>query len=161
MTQQTFLGDEPGVERGAILSNCRSYRYTLWRHWGEGARRVNFIMLNPSTADASKPDPIGPENDDHLAFEAKAAAIVVCAWGNGGSPVWRERKRCWERGRGPIVLGKLKAWGIEAHALRITGEGMPEHPLYLPAELAPRPLVDAPRPDLMWLPVGFDAKDSP
>lgn len=43
----------------AKFSDCRRYRYTLWRNWGCGLftcsgkpeRYVNFICLNPSTAD--------------------------------------------------------------------------------------------------------------
>ena len=33
-----------------------NYRYSLVRHWGEGARLIS-CMLNPSTADANKNDP--------------------------------------------------------------------------------------------------------
>lgn len=41
--------------RGAIISDCGSYRYALWRQWGVGQPMV-FVMLNPSTADAEKDD---------------------------------------------------------------------------------------------------------
>ncbi len=34
-----------------ILSEDRIYRYTLWRKISEGGRYINFICLNPSTAD--------------------------------------------------------------------------------------------------------------
>lgn len=43
----------------AAFSPCRKYRYTLWREWGElfsEQRFVNFICLNPSTADDDKDD---------------------------------------------------------------------------------------------------------
>ena len=43
-------------ERGAELSQDKEFRYRLWRTWGKG-KRVNFVMLNPSTADASEDDP--------------------------------------------------------------------------------------------------------
>jgi hypothetical protein len=33
------------------------YRYWLVRKWAEGGQLVNFIMLNPSTADAMNDDP--------------------------------------------------------------------------------------------------------
>lgn len=42
---------------GAVLSADEDYRYSLWRHWGAGAERVVFVMLNPSTADADEDDP--------------------------------------------------------------------------------------------------------
>lgn len=45
-----------GIERGARLSDCGNYRYTLTRHWGSG-EALMFVMLNPSTADAMQDDP--------------------------------------------------------------------------------------------------------
>lgn len=45
------------VTRGAILSPCEKYRYKLWRIWDITKPDVLFIMLNPSTADATKDDP--------------------------------------------------------------------------------------------------------
>lgn len=44
----------------ASFSPCRSYRYTLWRTWGRSLTDkpgyVNFICLNPSTADETTDD---------------------------------------------------------------------------------------------------------
>src|SRR5881409_728405 len=39
------------------FSPCRTYRYTLWRHWAEGTGRAMFVCLNPSTADETEDDP--------------------------------------------------------------------------------------------------------
>lgn len=43
-------------ERGAILSDCGSYRYVLTRRWDRSKPHATFIMLNPSTADAQQDD---------------------------------------------------------------------------------------------------------
>jgi hypothetical protein len=42
---------------GAWISDCERYRYALWRRWDESRRYLPIVMLNPSTADASKDDP--------------------------------------------------------------------------------------------------------
>jgi hypothetical protein len=47
----TLLG-----ETGAIFSDCERYRYKLWRTWDDFPK-VNFLMLNPSTADELVNDP--------------------------------------------------------------------------------------------------------
>lgn len=54
MKQQLF-NDETDHGR-AILSNCGTYRYTLERAWASIPRYVLWLMLNPSTADASVND---------------------------------------------------------------------------------------------------------
>lgn len=43
----------------ATFSSCEKYRYTLSRDWSDSddKKRILFIMLNPSTADANKFDP--------------------------------------------------------------------------------------------------------
>lgn len=41
----------------AIISDCGKYRYRLERHGLSGAGAVAWIMVNPSTADASVDDP--------------------------------------------------------------------------------------------------------
>jgi hypothetical protein len=42
---------------GAVISPCEKYRYWLHRSWLGGEGWTVFVMLNPSTADASQDDP--------------------------------------------------------------------------------------------------------
>ena len=47
------------TSQGAKFDAQRRFRYTLWRGWGAqgNCRYVNFVMLNPSTADENVFDP--------------------------------------------------------------------------------------------------------
>lgn len=44
------------VDKGAAFSDCRKYRYALWRIWDENKPMVMFIGLNPSTANEHTDD---------------------------------------------------------------------------------------------------------
>lgn len=150
----------------ATFSNDRRYRYLLTRTWDESLPTVNFVMLNPSTADAfsldptnrrcvgfarswgygalvttnvfawrstdprglrEPDDPVGPGNDSFLQRAARDADLVVVAWGVHASL----------GGRGARVQELLVGAGITAHALRVTKQGHPGHPLYVSAETVP------------------------
>lgn len=57
---QKDLFDMPMAETmdsGAEFSPCGKYRYKLWRVWDSGLPKAMCIGLNPSTANAVKPDP--------------------------------------------------------------------------------------------------------
>jgi hypothetical protein len=56
----------------AIISECGLYRYRLSRAWG-AERPACFVMLNPSTADATKDDPT-----------IRRCVGFARAWGCGG-----------------------------------------------------------------------------
>ena len=45
------------MKGSAVLSDDEVYRYLLVRRWEQYPKWVNFVMLNPSTADARKNDP--------------------------------------------------------------------------------------------------------
>jgi hypothetical protein len=149
---------------GATFSSCRRWRYLLWRRWDEEKPVANFLMLNPSTADenqldpscnrardfaerwgygmlivtnlfawrATDPgmmkaaqDPVGRSNNQAILRAARQSAIVVCAWGNHGSHL----------DRAATVVAKLRGAGVPLNLLRLTGQGQPNHPLYLKADL--------------------------
>jgi len=154
----------------ATFSSDRRHRYELTRQWSGGGatspRLVNFVMLNPSTADAfaldptnrrcvgfagdwgfdgllttnvfawrsTDPrhlggidDPIGPDNDRYLVAAALRAELVVAAWGVHARL----------GGRGDRVRQLLADVGVDLHVLRLTKDGHPGHPLYLPTDTAP------------------------
>jgi hypothetical protein len=97
--------------------------------WGFGAVVITNIFgwraTDPGKMKTVK-DPVGPGNDPAILKAAKAAKLVVCAWGNHGEHL----------GRGEEVrrlLGRLPL-----HALRLNSGGHPAHPLYLPSTLFPR-----------------------
>lgn len=51
-----YAGDD--VEASAVISDDGTYRYELHRWWNKpGGRLLTFVMLNPSTADATTDDP--------------------------------------------------------------------------------------------------------
>jgi hypothetical protein len=72
---------------------------------------------------------VGPDNDRHILDNAKAASIVICAWGNHGAHL----------SRGPLVAAKLHRAGVSLHVLGTTKSGHPLHPLYLKKTLEPVP----------------------
>lgn len=57
MSKVDFIGDGPS---GAVFSEDRAYRYSLWRRWEPDchpSRMMAAIGLNPSTADEFRSDP--------------------------------------------------------------------------------------------------------
>ena len=61
------------MKKGADISSCERYRYSLWRIWDENKPLIGFVGLNPSTADG--------EFDD----KTISRCIKFCEeWGFGG-----------------------------------------------------------------------------
>lgn len=166
MEKQSALFDGVStVDRGADISSCGRYRYRLWRRWDDRPS-VNFVMLNPSTADATLDDPT-----------IRRCVGFARTWGYGGIVVtnlYAFRATCprdlwgaadpvgpgndeairtaavaagllvcaWGNhgsvdGRAAAVLDWLRRIGVTPHALKVTGAGQPAHPLYLPAAAKP------------------------
>lgn len=150
------------MERSANISPCGRYRYALWRQWDPSGKVVAFVGLNPSTADAElddptirrcvgfakawgygsllmlnlfafratdpadirrEPFPVGPSNDKHLRYGSRLADLTVAAWGVNGRYKNRD--------------ARVRAMLPSLHYLRLTKDGHPSHPLYLPAYLRP------------------------
>ena len=160
-----FIG-KAAPRGGAIISECGTYRYLLQRFWDVRLQAVNFIMLNPSTADASKDDAtirrcLGFARD--LGFGALEVTNLFAlrstdpkALRTHIAPIGPENDEqivvsaamcqmvvcAWGNhgnylNRGNQVLDLLRNARIKPYALRISKSGSPGHPLYLPADLKP------------------------
>lgn len=156
---------------GAVLSADGSCRYLLARIWDPSQDPAVFVMLNPSTADATvddrtihrcmdfarrwecggivvvnlfairatdpkvmlaHPEPVGAHNDNVIrAVASMHAKHWVAAWGVHGT----------HRGRDVEVAGLLAAEKVQLQHLLLTKHGHPSHPLYLNAELKPKPFT--------------------
>lgn len=158
--------DLSGYRSVAVYSADSLYRYALVREWNPLVPKLVVIGLNPSTATESVndptitrlvrranamvagglvmlnlfayratdpmvmksvPDPIGPANDIALRVLCKGAPIVLGAWGNDGT----------FRKRSDQVTRLLLDVGVSLHALAITKQGQPQHPLYVSYTTAP------------------------
>lgn len=75
-------------------------------------------------------DPIGPDNDLHLARELSLADMVIAGWGRKAGRLGRLIDA-----RAAVVAKMVPAQKL--HALRILPSGHPEHPLMLPYDLTP------------------------
>jgi hypothetical protein len=77
-------------------------------------------------------DVVGPENDVTIAVHAERARLILVAWGAcaAAPKLARQRARALCFDGGP--LGRY-----ELHALRVSQDGAPAHPLYLPGTLKP------------------------
>lgn len=164
----------------ALFSPCERYRYRLTREWdpepglfevqrGEAGGFVAFLMLNPSTADATILDPT-----------VRKCVTYAKAWGFAGLQVVNlfalrstDPQALYEdgldivgpendahirtvadisdlvvlaygqhgklRGRDAAVLQMLEPWRDKLTCLRRANDGRPYHPLYLPNALKPMP----------------------
>lgn len=153
--------------RGAIISDCKQYRYKLWRVWDETKPLVGFIGLNPSTADGAVDDPTikkligyafrwrygGFYIGNLFAFRATDPKVMMKApepIGPLNDDSLREIS--------DLCNGNLVAmWGTKGTHLNRdkevmpmfpelkcfckTSDGAPGHPLYLPSDLKPIPFV--------------------
>jgi len=157
--------DLSGFATGAKFSPCLCYRYALWRQWNPELPMINFIMLNPSTADEVKNDPT-VERCERRAREMQFGTLYVTnlyAWRatdpkelkKVADPVgpentaeilhWAKRAAmvicAWGiRGeRGGEVRTLLRAAGVQLHCLKKTDGDHPWHPLYVPYAKQPEP----------------------
>lgn len=147
---------------GAVISNCGKYRYMLEREWMTGEGTCLFVMLNPSTADASEDDPtirrcIGFAQRwgfrrltvaNVFALRSPHPTVIL----NADDPVGPENDRWVEQLYRDADVA-VAAWGAFWFAqdraadlvsrypgllcLAVTKEGCPQHPLYIKGDAKP------------------------
>ncbi len=157
ITRTHTKGDAPST---AVYSDCEKYRYSLTRVWNPAGRKVQFCMLNPSTATEVQNDPTVER------CERRARALGfggfrvtnIFAWRDTDpramrkvdDPVgptnddtildaltWADQTICaWgthgeHRGRGPQIEEILRAMGASLFHLGLSKAGHPKHPLYI------------------------------
>lgn len=152
------------VRKRAWLSPCGRYRYTLTREWDSLGKRLLFIMLNPSTADALIDDPTITRCVTRASALGYGSIEVVnlFAWRatdplalrSAVDPVGPENDWAIEGAKGRahaaiIAWGKhgtLKRrdrevlrllQGIETYHLGLNKDGTPKHPLYVSYAVQP------------------------
>ena len=151
------------IIKGAEFSECRRYRYALWRTWDpESPRRIMFVGLNPSTADEIVDDPT-----------IRRCINFSKAWGYGGmfmlnaygfratdpkvmqateEPVGSGNDAAFRKYRDQVQM-IIAAWGVHCdpqreqrifrilecpvHCLGTSKHGRPRHPLYMRSAVEP------------------------
>ena len=110
------------------VAKCRRYA----EDWGFGTLLVGNTFAYRATdqrALLSVSDPIGPQNDRHLVAMAEIARLIVFAYGQPHKSL---------RARGLAVARRLSKNGTRPlHALELSQDGTPKHPLYLKGSLKP------------------------
>jgi hypothetical protein len=144
----------------ALISEDKLYRYQLLRVWDETLPRVLFVMLNPSTADATKDDPT-----------IRRVISFAKSWGYGGvyvgnlfafrstdpkalkyvtDPTGEDNIQHIQAMVG-LVDKIIYAWGNNQkepkwlselvptpYCIDISKKGVPKHPLYLKKDIHPK-----------------------
>ena len=147
--------------RAAHISPCGRYRWSLPRIWDSQKPMLGFVMLNPSTADgleddptirrcigqaqrrgfggiivtnlfafrATSPDdmkaedqPVGVWGTEAIISKASESETIIAGWGTHGT----------HRGRDEEVKALIVELGRPLYAVRLTKDGHPGHPLYIP-----------------------------
>lgn len=153
---------------GATFSECRKYRYLLWRVWDESKPAAVFLMLNPSTADDVDNDPtvercqrrvhalgygslkvvniFAFRSTDPTALYEQPDPIgpgndeaILLATKSAGIVICGWGTDGSLRGRGEKVIELLRENGITPHYLKLNKDGSPGHPLYIAYSVKPKP----------------------
>lgn len=162
------------IRRSAVLSGGDRYRNLLAREWADSGKTAVFILLNPSTANATTDDPTTRRCIKYAQGWGCSALLIVnlYAWrctqprglaavddpvGADNNTYLRTAAAVAEHTGGPLVAG----WGTHAHpervaevlalpgmhrlsTLALTQAGHPHHPLRLRDSITPQPWAARP-----------------
>ena len=160
-----FMSDTT-TERACNFSPCRTWRYRLDIRWKKG-RCLNWLMLNPSTADEIANDPTVERCERRARQWGYGRVIVTNLFGYRATspkrlrevddPIGPENDEyiveaaqeadrvvvAWGNhgllnGRSDAVRELLAEHNIRLHALRIAKTGEPVHPLYVAYAVKPQ-----------------------
>lgn len=110
------------------------------KYWGGNVIEiVNLFSYRTTNPENLKTiiDPVGPRNKKYIFDALKNSGIVICAW--GGNKFGKRQAfimRTWFK-----EYEELYGDRINPHALGITKEGYPRHPLYLKKRIEPVPFI--------------------
>ncbi|GHE34258.1 DUF1643 domain-containing protein [Streptomyces capitiformicae] len=164
---QALPAQHPEIRRSSVLSDCERYRYLLIREWADTGKTAVFVLLNPSTANATTDDNTSQRCITSAQDWGCGGLLIVnlYAWqatkprdlAAAGDPVGPENNAYLQASAtiaeyigGPLIAG----WGTNARpdrvaevlalpgmhrlsTLAVTQAGQPHHPLRLKRGLAP------------------------
>jgi hypothetical protein len=155
----------------AVYSNCELYRYSLTRSWDNSAKKVLFIMLNPSTATEIQNDPT-VERCERRAKALGYGAFKVCnifAYRSTDPKIMRLQKDPIGPENDKIIIKSANwsnniicAWGTNGSHLNrgkkieallrvknftlthlgLSKDGHPKHPLYISYKVSPENWIE-------------------
>ena len=169
MNLQTFYDSETSPA-GAAISDCKNYRYLLWRVWSPLRRRLAFIMLNPSTAGKYSDDSTIKRCCQFAARDGYGGILVANLFAyrctdpselpGKGSAIGPENDDVLQmlaEGSKTAGLDVVFAWGTngtldernkkvismfpKAFCLELTKDGHPKHPLYIKGDAELKPFI--------------------
>ncbi|WP_432263008.1 DUF1643 domain-containing protein [Cupriavidus sp. TMH.W2] len=147
------------MEKGAVISDCKTFRYLLWRVWDPSRPTMGVLMVNPSTADAEQDD-LTIDKVIKIARHNAYGGICVgnlaalrstdpSALATAADPIGPDNDRhlqdllgraalilcAWGAnanylpGRVDAVKALMRAAGVQPWMLKLTQGGHPTHPL--------------------------------
>lgn len=114
----TTIYDDPTIRK--CMKFCRTWKFG----WLHVVNLFDYRATAPKDMLAAT-DPCSEVNMEFIEQQARAADLIVCAWGKHGS----------HRGQAGAVRRLLA--GLDLHYLALNKDGSPRHPLYVRDDTVP------------------------